>query len=94
MPGVDAGIGKVQRLSKGHRSDLMKRFDSAALYNAVDQKRQSLGMTWADVAREIHVSASTIRHAKEGGRMEVDGKIAMVDWLGEKVETFVRETAR
>ena len=46
----------------------------------------------ADVSREIMVSSSTLRHTKKGGRMEVDGMIAMVDWLGEKVESFVKET--
>ena len=71
----------------------MRRFDSAALYRAMDQKREELGMTWADVSSEIHVSASTIRRTKDGGRMEVDGMLAMVGWLGEQVETFVRETA-
>lgn len=71
----------------------MRRFDSNALYHAMNQKRQERGMSWADVSREIHVSASTIRRTKDGGRMEVDGMIAMVDWLEVQVETFIRETA-
>jgi hypothetical protein len=29
---------------------------------------------------------------RTGGRMEVDGILAMVAWLGVPVETFVRET--
>nr|CAP47553.1 putative integron gene cassette protein [uncultured bacterium] len=70
----------------------MRRFDSNALYYAMNEKRQDRGMTWADISKEIHVSASTIRRTKAGGRMEVDGMIAMVDWLGVPVETFVRET--
>lgn len=71
----------------------MRRFDSNALYQAMDQQRKDRGMTWADISKEIGVSASTIRRTKQGGRMEVDGMIAMVDWLGLQVETFVRETA-
>ena len=71
----------------------MRRFDSRALYQALDEQRSRRNMSWADVSREIGVSASTLRRIKNGGRMEVDGMIAMVDWLGEKVETFVRETA-
>ncbi len=69
----------------------MKRFDSNALYQALDQQREDRGMTWADISREIGVSSSTLRRTREGGRMEVDGMIAMVDWLGEKVESFVKE---
>jgi len=70
----------------------VRRFDSNALYKALDQQRQDRGMTWADISKEISVSASTIRRTKEGGRMEVDGMIAMVDWLGLRVETFIRST--
>ena len=70
----------------------MKRFDSKALYQALDEQRLRRDMTWTEISKEIGVSASTIRHTKDGGRMEVDGMIAMVDWLGAKVETFIRET--
>lgn len=69
----------------------MRRFDARALYQALDSQREERGMTWADISREIGVSSSTIRHTKAGGRMEVDGMIAMVDWLGENVETFVKK---
>ncbi len=48
-------------------------------------------MTWADVSKEIGVSTSTITGTKRGGRMEVDGMLAMVHWLDVPVETFVRE---
>lgn len=69
----------------------MRRFDAKALYRALDQQREDRGMTWADISREIGVSPSTLTRTRHGGRMEVDGMLAMVDWLEEKVETFVRE---
>ena len=71
----------------------MRRFDAQALYLALDEQRQARGMSWSDIAGEIGVSASTLRRTKAGGRMEVDGMIAMVDWLGVPVETFVRESS-
>lgn len=49
-------------------------------------------MSWNDVSAEIGVGASTLRRTKDGGRLEVDGMIAMVCWLDEKVETFIKET--
>lgn len=70
----------------------MRRFDSAALYHALNEQRLSRNMSWNDISKEIGVSASTMQRTRLGGRMEVDGMIAMVDWLGEQVETFVRET--
>ena len=51
-------------------------------------------MTWDAVATEIGVSAATIRRTESGGRMEVDGMLGMVAWLGENVETFVSERVR
>ena len=70
----------------------MKRFDSKALYAALDEQRQARHLSWQAVAKEIGVSVPTIAHTQKGGRMEVDGMLAMVDWLGVAVETFVRES--
>ena len=72
----------------------MRRFDSAALHAALDAKRCAEGLTWTDVANATRVSAGTIARLKVGGRLEVDGMLAMVGWLGVAVETFVRESAR
>lgn len=66
------------------------RFDAAALYEALDAQRRSRGMSWQQVAREIGVSASTLTRTKQGGRMEVDGMLAMVGWLGRTAESFTR----
>jgi transcriptional regulator with XRE-family HTH domain len=72
----------------------MVRFDPKALYAALDAKRQVRGLTWTQVAAETGVSAATITRTKSGGRLEVDGMLAMVRWLGVPVETFVRESQR
>lgn len=70
----------------------MLRFDSRALFQAVDEKRRAQGMTWEQLSSEIGVSAATIKRTRDGGRMEVDGMLAIVRWLGTTVETFVRES--
>jgi len=69
----------------------MRRFDSKALYQALDEQRRSRDLTWDEVATEIGVSKATISRTKGGGRMEVDGMLAMVAWLGVPVERFVVE---
>jgi len=81
--------GEIQALCSAL---VMKRFDSKALYNALDQKRRDHQMSWSQVSAEIGVSVSTITRTQRGSRMEVDGMLAMVDWLGVSVETFVRES--
>ncbi len=70
------------------------RFDARALYEALDEQRRSRGMSWQEVAREIGVSASTLTRTRRGGRMEADGMLAMVRWLGRTAESFTRKTAK
>ena len=64
------------------------RFDAATLYAALDAERVARGLTWRDVALATGVSASTLTRTRLGGRMEVDGMLAMVRWLGRTVESF------
>lgn len=73
---------------------IVLRFDSKALYVALDAQRVQRGMTWTQVAAVTGVSAATLTRTRAGGRLEVDGMLAMVRWLGVPVETFVRESKR
>jgi transcriptional regulator with XRE-family HTH domain len=67
------------------------RFDTTALYVAMDAHRQERGLTWRQVAREVGgPSPSTILNTKKGGIMEADGVISMLDWLGLPAEAFLR----
>ena len=66
------------------------RFDTQALYQALNARREERGLTWKQVAAETGVAEATIKRTREGGRMEVDGMLAMVNWLGVPVETFCR----
>jgi len=70
----------------------MKRFDSKALYAALDAQRAARNLSWQQVSKEIGVSVATITRTRKGGRLEVDGMLAMVAWLGVPVESFVRES--
>ena len=72
----------------------MTRFDSQALYRALDERRASRGLSWKQVAEETGVSVSTLTRTRLSGRLEVDGVLAMVSWLGRTVESFARETTR
>ena len=70
------------------------RFDPVALYAALDEQSRSRGMSRRRVAAEIGVSVATITRTKLGGRMEVDGMLAMVHWLGRTAESFTRGATR
>lgn len=65
------------------------RFDTLELYHALDAQRKVRDLTWSEVAAEVGVAASTLTRTRLGGRLEVDGMLAMVRWLGRTVESFV-----
>jgi len=94
-PSPGAAFGRPQAFPHVRRicdDVVVKRFDPAGLYEAIDAERRRREMNWRQVADEIGVSASTITRTRHGGRMEVDGMLQMVGWLGLPVEHFVRET--
>jgi hypothetical protein len=64
------------------------RFNTSALYEALDAQRRERCMNWTQVAAEVGVGVSTLTRTKAGGRLEVDGTLAMVRWLGRTVESF------
>jgi hypothetical protein len=65
------------------------RFDTRALYEALDAQRQTRGVSWEQLARDLGVAATTLKGTAKGGRLEVDGMLRMVGWLGRTVESFV-----
>jgi len=70
------------------RIESFGRFNAAGLYAALDAQRRARGMSWSQVAAETGVSISTLTRTKRGGRMEVDGMLAMVRWLSRTAESF------
>lgn len=68
-------------------------FDLAALYAAVDAKREAESLTWAAVARDIGVAASTVKRFATAGDAEADGVLMAIRWLGTTPETFATSDA-
>jgi hypothetical protein len=66
-----------------------RRFDVRGLYAALDTERQSRGLSWAQMQSEIGVAAATMRRMASGGRMELDGVMFMLQWLGRPAENFL-----
>ena len=66
------------------------RFDSSALYEALDATRQARGLNWKQVAAQSGVSASTLTRMAQGKRPDVDGLAALVSWSGLRTDDFVR----
>lgn len=72
------------------------RFDTAALYVAMDAERQRRGMTWDQAAAEIWPSgpwgAKQLAGLARGGRSDVGSALAICGWLGRTIQSFQRES--
>ncbi|NIH83003.1 helix-turn-helix domain-containing protein [Amycolatopsis viridis] len=65
------------------------RLDTGRLYAALDAERESRGLSWRQLAAEAGVSASLVSRMSNGHRPDLDGFIALVQWLGMPAETFM-----
>lgn len=67
------------------------RFDTAALYVALDQRRSHEGLNWQQVADAIgssQITTATLKALQRGGRTTVARLVPILAWLGEPAATF------
>lgn len=63
--------------------DRLRRLDRNAFYARLDAERQVRGLTWGEVAAEVHVSPSTLTRLAQGNTPEADALISLLAWLRE-----------
>lgn len=68
------------------------RVDVAALYGALNAARESQGLSWRQLAKEIGVSPSMLSRLSNGDRPDADGFATLVTWLGMPAEKFMTAT--
>jgi transcriptional regulator with XRE-family HTH domain len=59
------------------------------LYAALDAVRESRGLSWRQLAREVEVSPSTFSRLANRQKPDVDAFVAMVRWLKVPAERFM-----
>ena len=74
----------------------VRRFDTAALYAALEARRRSEHLSWRQTANALggHVAPAMLTRLKRRGRIDVDLMVAATCWLGASVESFTYEAAR
>jgi len=74
------------------------RFDTAALYAAVDAERDRRRLSWDQVATEVWPSgpwgSKQLEGLARGGRADVYSAVAICEWLGRTIQSFQHETLR
>ena len=68
--------------------------DIAALYAALDRKRQSKGMSWRALAAVLKITPSTFTRMAQGLKPDVDTFATLVRWLGMPQEEFLRPASK
>ena len=63
--------------------------DVAALFAALDAKRQAEKLSWRGLAKELDITPSTFTRMGDGRRPDVDTFAALLRWLGMPVEAFM-----
>jgi hypothetical protein len=66
------------------------RFDTHKLYEALDARRVTLGLTWQQMASLIGVPATHMRGLAKGGRTAFPDVMRLTAWLRHPVAQFVR----
>lgn len=65
------------------------RLDTRRLYGALDAQRRARGLSWRQLAEESGVSPSLLSRMGNGHRPDLNGFIALVQWLGSPAEDFM-----
>ncbi|EID54113.1 helix-turn-helix domain-containing protein [Saccharomonospora xinjiangensis] len=65
------------------------RMDARRLYEALDAGRRARDLSWRQLAEQAGVSPSLLSRMGNGQRPDLDGFIALVQWLGAPAEEFM-----
>lgn len=66
-----------------------RQLDTAALLGALEAKKEEEGRSWRDIARELGVDHTAFTRLGKGKRPDVDTLVALTDWLGVGLDSFV-----
>jgi hypothetical protein len=88
MPVYQAAAGENSLPQAGPSQTL--RFDTKAIYAALDARRLERKMTWQQVANEIgEINASNLTRLAHGGRVSFPNVLRIFGWLGRPAASFI-----
>ncbi len=70
-------------------TSLRPTLDAKALYRALDAERIARGMTWKEVAHEVHYSVPSIKGMTTRTQIEADAVVLILQWLRRRCDDFV-----
>ena len=87
VPDADLPRYRLPELTNGQ----ILRWDTKALFAALDEQRRELGMTWAAVARDLRgFTPGMLTNLAKGPRIGFPRVMRLVRWLDRPAVTFMR----
>jgi hypothetical protein len=83
VTGCDIGGGVLPNAAAG-----VLRFDTRAIYAALEARRVERKLSWEDVARVIGVDAASLKRLSKGGRTQFPRIMRIMRWLRLPAATF------
>ncbi len=90
VPGFECANAARYRLKELGPTQIL-RWDTQALYAALNNQRQARGMRWQQVAAEIGgCTPAVLTRLEQGGRTVLPGVMRLVAWTGQPAAAFTR----
>jgi hypothetical protein len=83
---ADDAACRLPELSRGQ----ILRWDTKALFHALDARRRERGIAWVDVATKVRFTPGMLRNLARGGRIGFPRVMRLVRWLDRPAVTFTR----
>ena len=69
------------------------RWDTAAIHDAVNRKREATKQTWSEVAEQVGMAPQQLKHMAKGGRTGIRTVMRIAAWLGVSASSLTKESA-
>ena len=86
----DADVPPTPLPSAG--ADKRLRFDLPSLHAALNERRTERGLTWAQLAGELHCTPSRLTNLRTARLADMDLTMRITQWLHQPAATFVHAT--
>lgn len=90
VPGAESAGAALSRVEPSK----ILRWDTPAIYAALDAKRTAESLTWSEAANRVGgVTAAGLTRLAKGGRIAFPQVMRIVRWLGKPAATFTRASS-
>ena len=91
---VPGGVNRQEECLTSAGTSRTLRWDTNAIYCALEKKRNREDLTWPEVAGQIDgVSVSTLTRFKLGGRTYFPELMRVIQWLGDRANQYTRQSS-